>query len=49
MQKTATTKKLYNCYRKCYTVRDHCHFTEKYRGAAHDICYLRYKIPKHFQ
>ena len=27
-------------------VRDHCHFTDKYRGAAHNICNLRYKIPK---
>ena len=27
-------------------VRDHCHFTRKYRGAAHNICNLRYKIPK---
>ena len=30
-------------YRK---VRDHCHYTSKYRGAAHDICNLRYIIPK---
>ena len=27
-------------------VRDHCHFTGKYRGAAHNACNLRYKIPK---
>ena len=27
-------------------VRDHCHFTDKYRGAAHNTCNLRYKIPK---
>ena len=27
-------------------VRDHCHFTGKYRGAAHNTCSLRYKIPK---
>ena len=27
-------------------VKDHCHYTGKYRGAAHDICKLRYKIPK---
>ena len=26
--------------------RDHCHYTRKYRGAAHSICNLRYKIPK---
>ena len=28
-------------------VRDHCHFTGKYRGAAHNTCNLRYKIPKY--
>ena len=27
-------------------VRDHYHFTDKYRGAAHNMCNLRYKIPK---
>ena len=27
-------------------VRDHCHFTGKYRGAAHNTRNLRYKIPK---
>ena len=27
-------------------IRDHCHYTGKYRSAAHDICNLRYKIPK---
>ena len=26
-------------------VRDHCHFTGKYRGAAHNSCNLRYRIP----
>ena len=29
-----------------HKVKDHCHYTRKYRGAAHDICNLRYKIPK---
>ena len=32
--------------KKYHKVRDHCHCTGKYRGAAHDICNLRYKIPK---
>ena len=31
---------------KICKVRDHCHYTGKYRGAAHDICNLTYKIPK---
>ena len=32
--------------KKHYKVRDHCHYTGKYRGATHNICNLRYKIPK---
>ena len=31
---------------KKHKVRDHFHYTGKYRGTAHDICNLRYKIPK---
>ena len=27
-------------------VRDHCHYTGKIRGAAHNICNLRYRVPK---
>ena len=31
-------------YRK---VRDHCHYTEEYKGPAHhSICNLKYSIPK---
>ena len=32
--------------KKYHKVRDHCHYTGKHRGGAHDICNLRYKIPK---
>ena len=31
---------------KNYKVRDHCHYTGKYRGAAHNMCNLRYIVPK---
>ena len=34
------------CVKKHHKVRDHCHYTGKYRGAAHNICNLRYKVPK---
>ena len=29
-----------------YKVRDHCHSTGKFRGAAHNICNLKYREPK---
>ena len=32
--------------KKNYKVRGHCHYTGKYRGAAHNMCNLRYKVPK---
>ena len=32
--------------KKHHKVRDHCHYAGKYRGAALNICNLRYKIPK---
>ena len=28
-------------------VRDHCHYSGKYRGAAHSLCNLQYKIPSY--
>ena len=35
-------EKIYKLHQK---VRDHCHFMGKFRGAAHGICNLRYKLP----
>ena len=28
-------------------IRDHCHYTGLYRGPAHSLCNLRYKIPSY--
>ena len=35
-----------NTFKLYHKVRDHCHYTGKFRGAAHNICDLRYKTPK---
>ena len=35
-----------NIDKKQHKVKDHCHYTGKYRGAAQNICNLRYRIPK---
>ena len=32
--------------KKYHRVRDHCHCADKYRGAAHSICNLKYSTPK---
>ena len=29
-------------------MRDHCHLSGKFRGAANEVCNLKYKIPKFF-
>ena len=34
-------KNKFKLYQK---VKDHCHYTRKFRAAAHNICNLRYKI-----
>ena len=35
-----------NIDRKHHNVKDYCHYTGKYRGAAHNICNLRCRISK---
>ena len=32
--------------KKYHKVKDHCHYTGKYRGAPHNTCNPRYKVPK---
>ena len=32
--------------RKYRKNRNHCHYTGKYRGAAHSICNSKYSVPK---
>ena len=29
-------------------VRDHCHLSGKFRGSAHEVCNLKYKVPTFF-
>ena len=44
------TDKCHICFKKFGDkgkVRDHCHYTGLYRGAAHFACNLRYKIPSY--
>ena len=41
-------KKKFGTNKKYCKVRDHCHYTGQYRGAAHSICNLRYQYQKRF-
>ena len=56
---TDESKREYKAVKKCHVclkgfndprnrkVRDHCHYTGEYQGAAHNNCNLKYKIPDH--
>ena len=35
-----------NTFKLYHKIRDHCHYTRKFGGAAHKICNSRYKTPK---
>ena len=45
MKKVNDDKNDKNAFKLYHKVRDHCHYTGKYRGAVHSICNLRHKIP----
>ena len=45
-EKFCYDKKKKSEYALYHQVRDHCHYTRKFREATHSICNLRYKVPK---
>ena len=38
-----------NEFKSYYKIRDYCHYTGKFRRAAHNTCNLRYKTEKKVQ
>ena len=51
LKKYKKATKCHICYKPStqmnLKVRDHCHYTGLYRGPAHSLCNLRYKIPSY--
>ena len=51
MKEYSASKECHICFKrfndKDRKVRDHCHYTGLYRGAAHSSCNLQYKIPSY--
>ena len=45
----STDKNDTNLFKTCHKVRDHCHYTGKFRGGDRSICNLRYQTPKEIQ
>ena len=45
-KKFCTDKNNEKEFKRMQKVRDHCHYTRKYKGAARSICNLNYKIPR---
>ena len=54
---TIHDKLVYDNFTLCYICNEelgeereryHCHLSGKFRGAAHEVCNLKYKIPKFF-
>ena len=49
LEEHKNAKKCHVCLKEFFSndikVRDHCHYTDRYRGAAHSSCNLMYKIP----
>ena len=45
-KRISTDKNDENAFKLYHKVRDHCNFTEEFKGVANSICNLRYKTPK---